>query len=186
MKHKYFEILLRSMAIISISSCCTQSHNEYADSHITVNDEVEWRESKRLPGKFNIPKLVHGRPDFGAFHTMKNCVDSYRKDRNPSAIRGVFLMAYVAASIPYRSGDALVECEDELDRLRYDLGDKNFALCLSTMRPEIQSAVFYLLFYTHWPSRGEDKDWDTKFRTNWPKTYNLEKSVVRLKWASGT
>ena len=91
-------------------------------------------------------------------------------------------MAYVAASIPHRSGDVMSSYGDPLFKLLDHLGDEQFSLCLSKMRPEVQSAVFYLMFFTHWPMPGQDKEWDERVKSTWPYTYALLKTIKRLKW----
>ena len=60
------------------------------------------------------------------------------------------------------------------------LGDEQFASSLSKMRPEVQSAVFYLLLVNYWPTN--DPEWNEEFKFKRPHTYLLEEKVNRLKW----
>jgi hypothetical protein len=155
---------------------------QFAEARIKVSGETEWLESKIHPKTFNIPSLVEGQADFGIMATLRSAVRSYVRDGNVSGIRVAFLMAYSAANLPDRSGDVLEAYGEQLYYLEDSLGDSNFALCLSKMRPEVQSAVFYLLFFSHWPPPGAEKDWEKSMGARWPHTFALARTVKRLKW----
>lgn len=171
--------------IVLASCCCIENtygyddERRYAKQRIMLDGEREWTESKKKPGTYYLPFSTGG---YNAEKTMKECVRSYVEDGNLSGIRGAFLMAYVAASCPHRSGDVMLLYAHPLMQMRDQLGDKQFALCLSKMRPEVQSAVFYFLFFLDWPK--SDKEWDKlrPYFTSKSCTYILSKSVPRLKW----
>jgi hypothetical protein len=154
--------------------------SKYARARIAINGEVEWRRSISHPEKLHVPQLP-GSYDFGCLVNMKECVRSYVEDENLSGIRGAFLMAYVAASIPHGgSADIMDEYGDILFKLQERLGDAQFTACLLKMRPEVQSSVFYILANGAWPCL--DEDMIKKFQKKWPRTNKLYQHVRHLKW----
>ena len=170
---------------IFVSSCTNRSitHDDgdlFARSRIEIDGEREWTESKRTPGHYHIPQSRSKRPSFDDLILMDDCVRSYVEDGNISGIRGAFLMAYTVASIPHRSGDVMGSYSELLYHLLDKLGDEQFASSLSKMRPEVQSAVFYLLLVNYWPTN--DPEWNEEFKFKRPHTYLLEEKVNRLKW----
>lgn len=158
------------------------SGEKFARSRIQADGETEWEISRKYPNRPHIPLLVHDHTDFGTFETLSKCVRSYIEDSNVAGIRGAFLMVYVAASIPHRSGDVMASYAGPLSDLRDKLGDEQFARCLSKMRPEVQSSVCYILFFNYWPMLGKDKKWDKETKVKWPHTFALATTVKRLKW----
>ena len=171
------------------SSCCAPTHSEdrddgekYAQFRIIIDGEREWSKSTAHQGIYHTPKSLPNHPTFDDLDNMITCVHSYVKEGNVSGIRGAFLMAYIAASIPHRSGDIISSYSEPLYELRDCLGDKKFASSLSKMRPEVQAAVFYVLFINHWPAPGSEKEWDDKFKSKYPMTFILNNNVKRLKW----
>lgn len=151
---------------------------EYAKARIVLDGEREFQDWKKKPGEYHIPK----EPSFDSLSTMEECVHSYLSGGNLSGIRGAFLMAYIAVSVPHRSGEVLGSYGDPLFDLLKGLGDQRFALCLRKMRPEVQSAVFYIMFINQWPQPGQDRDWDKRMGAKWSNTFKLSTEVKRLKW----
>lgn len=171
------------LLIVVIASCENKNMppdtgDVFARSRIRIDGETEWQRSERHPQNFHIPKSH----DFASLEIMKECVRSYSEDRNLSGIRGAFLASYMVVNIPRKSPEVLLAYGGPLRELRTQLGDTQFALSLSKMRPEVQSAVFYMLLAPHWPVLGDDTDWDNEFKSEWPNTFALSQTVQRLKW----
>jgi len=176
-------------AMSVLISCCAPSNSEdgnngekYARSRITIDGEKEWSEVKAHPGKYHIPISRPNHPAFDDLSIMNDCVQSFVKEGNVSGIRGAFLMAYIGASTPHRSGDVMASYAEPLCELRNRLGDEKFAASLSKMRTEVQSAVFYIMNFCHWPAPGAEKEWDDRFKSEYPKTFILNNNVKRIKW----
>lgn len=185
-------VLIKSLEIGLLGMCSCSPHKIqhlylkddgefYARSRIVVGNEKEWAKSKSCPTKYHSFDVVKNS-DLNYLMTMQNCVSIYVDDGNLAGIRGVFLNAYFLASIPCRSGDVLTSYGDPIRALKKSLGDKQFAFCLDKMRPEVQSAVLYLLYFTYWPLPGEDEDFDVRSESREPYTFALSKKVTRLKW----
>lgn len=157
------------------SLSCTNDGSSYARARIEIQGEREWAESKAHPGRFNIPMHRSSSPAFDDPNLMKDCAQSYIKYGNISGIRSTFLMAYTIANLPIRSGDVMASYSVPLYDLLVKLGNDQFASSLSKMRPEIQSAVFYILFMSN---VDKSPEWASKY----PHSAALERSLAHQLW----
>jgi|688.fasta_scaffold428751_2 hypothetical protein len=155
----------------------------YARSRITIQKEMEYAKSEKLPIKYHIIDLINN-PDLDRLRIMNHYVRIFVDEGNLAGVRGAFIEAYALASTPCRSDDLLASYGEPLRNLQKALGDMNFASSLKKMRPEVQSAVFYILYFTYWPLPGKDKDFDDQRELAEPSTYALSQKVARLKWPS--
>lgn len=155
----------------------------YARSRVAIQSETEWEKSKKPSAKYHGFDLIKN-PELDRLKLMNRYVRIYIDEGNLAGIRGAFIEAYALASTPCRSDDLLASYGEPLRDLQKALGDVKFASYLEIMRPEVQSAVFYLLYFTYWPLPGKDKDFDDKRESAEPCTFVLSQKVARLKWPS--
>jgi hypothetical protein len=155
----------------------------YARSRVTIQAESEYNKSDKLPIKYHVFDLIKN-PEFDRLKLINHYVRIFVDEGNLAGIRGAFIEAYALASTPCRSGDLLASYGEPLRDLQKALGDVKFASSLEKMRPEVQSAVFYLLYGTYWPLPGKDMDFDDQRESAEPCTFALSQKVARLKWPS--
>jgi hypothetical protein len=155
----------------------------YARSRVKIQAECEYDKSEKLPIKYHVFDLKKN-PELDRLKLMNHYVRIFVDEGNLASIRGAFLEAYVLANTPCRSDDMLASYGEPLRDLQKALGDVKFASSLEKMRPEVQSAVFYLLYFTYWPLPGKDKNFDDQRESVEPCTFALSQKVARLKWPS--